>query len=101
MTWWVSVLDLQLLLSWLSSLFTFFFPFIWLYFMVYQSDHVVLKKSVLWFSAMTTHRALLGPAPETAVFGLGCSLGTGVSQSPQEMPGLRTTDFVSYTGQPA
>ena len=44
-----------------------------------------------------TQTTFWGPASKIAILGPGYSLG--VSQSAQEMPGLRTIDFVFYTGQ--
>ena len=57
------------------------------------------KKSRSRSSQPNDTNGSLGSCPKTAILGLGYSLSTGVSQSPQEMPELRTIGFVSYTGQ--
>ena len=87
----------HLLISWLQSPSAVIFLVIWLHFMVHLSEHLVLKKVYPAVLSLMTQTALWGPAPKIAVLGLGYSLG--VSQSAQEMPGLRTIDFISYIGQ--
>ena len=56
-----------------------------------------VKKSLSCGSQPNDTNGSLGACSQDCCVGLGYSLG--VSQSAQEMPGLRTIDFISYIGQ--